>query len=282
MEIVDIEKKVGKKSILKNVSCEFKGVYGLLGPNGAGKTTLMKILASVNSNYNGHVKKNGIKNVGYLPQDFFPYKNLSIEKILNHLGTLKGLNKETINNEIDAVLKELNLLKYKQYKVKELSGGMVRRLGIAQAILGRPELLIIDEPFNGLDLEEKIRLKFLLKKISLDENRVTIITSHLVDEMEEICTNIGLLFSGEMVKSDGVNELLSDLENKIWELECDKGNCFDVNRGLILSETFVSANRKKLRIYSDENVSGGKVMSPTLKDIYLYYNQKANNNDYTQ
>lgn len=273
----NLTKTIHKKEILKEVNCEFKGVFGLVGPNGAGKTTLLKLLANVNQNYDGEIIRGRINQVGYLPQDFKPYKNLKVEETLCHFSMLKGIkNKNSRKKEVDAVINEVNLTEHRNSKTKELSGGMLRRLGIAQALLGNPDLLIVDEPFNGLDFEEKLRLKFLIKRISLNSKRTIIITSHLVEELEEFCTDIGFLINGKVAKYGELHRVFKEFEGKIWEVCDDSGVLISNESSLILSETLIDNKSSRFRIFSNNPIEGGKKVIPSIRDIYLYYVREAN------
>lgn len=275
-----LTKTINKKEILKEVNCEFKGVFGLVGPNGAGKSTLLRVLANVNQKYDGVIQRNQIKQIGYLPQDFNPYKNLKVEEILDHFSILKGIkNKSLRQKEIETVLKEVNLIEFRGYKTRELSGGMVRRLGIAQALLGNPDLLIVDEPFNGIDFEEKIRLKSLLKQLSFNSRRTIIITSHLVEELEEFCTDIGFLIKGRIVKYGELQSVFKEFEGNIWEVYNESNLVAAKMFSTILSETIIDNKTSRVRIYSDTHIENGIKVTPSIKDIYLYYVREAHNHE---
>lgn len=218
--IKDLNKYYGKFQALKNISLEIKpGIFGLLGPNGAGKTTFIRILATlINCEYkemtfgdiNWSDGESIRKILGYLPQKFSMYKNLSIKDALDHIGVLKGVN--NVDEEVDKCVEKVNLSKERKKKIKALSGGMLRRFGIAQAILGNPKLLIIDEPTSGLDLEERVNFRNLLKDLSKDTT--IIMSTHIVEDIEAICDEVAILNKGSLLAKGTIEELKKMVENK--------------------------------------------------------------------
>jgi ABC-2 type transport system ATP-binding protein len=205
--INDLSKSYGEKRALSGVSLHIEtGMFGLLGRNGAGKTTLMRIVATVLSKSNGSVTVCGFdinnvkeirKLVGYLPQEFSMYSNMTVYEAMDYLGVLSELPKKTRQEKIPALLKRVNLDDCRKVRVKALSGGMKRRLGIAQAILHDPQILIVDEPTAGLDPEERVRFRELLCEIA--ENRIVILSTHIVEDIEKTCEKIAVLDKGEIV-----------------------------------------------------------------------------------
>ena len=205
--INNLSKKYGEKRALNGVSLHIEmGMFGLLGRNGAGKTTLMRIVATILSKSNGNVTVCGFdisdateirKLVGYLPQEFSMYSNMTVYEVMDYLGVLSELPKKTRQEKIPALLKRVNLDDCHKVRVKALSGGMKRRLGIAQAILHDPKILIVDEPTAGLDPEERVRFRELLCEIA--ENRIVILSTHIVEDIEKTCEKIAVLDKGEIV-----------------------------------------------------------------------------------
>lgn len=226
MEIVinNLSKNYGKKAALKNVSVTIhSGMYGLLGRNGAGKTSLMRILAALSVPSSGEISMNGIpiketgkirEIVGYLPQDFSIYRNMSVYGAMDYLGLLSNIPDKIRKERISALLEQVNLKKNMRTKVKALSGGMKRRLGIAQALLHNPQILIVDEPTAGLDPEERIRFRNLLSEFA--EDRIVMLSTHISSDVESSCENIGVLDNGRMIWSGGTEELVKQAEGKVY------------------------------------------------------------------
>ena len=202
----NLTKKYGKNIALNNISVTInEGMYGLLGKNGAGKTTLMRILTTILPYDSGSVEVCGIpyknareirKIVGYLPQDFSLYPSLTVYEALDYCGTLSEIPKNERKNRIAALMEKTNLTHESRKKVKALSGGMKRRLGIAQAMLNNPKVLIVDEPTVGLDPEERVNFREML--MSYSKERIVILSTHIVEDIEETCSEIGILRNGSL------------------------------------------------------------------------------------
>ena len=225
-----VNKYYGKKQALKNVTMTIpKGMFGLLGRNGAGKTTLMKILATLHKATDGKVTICGVdvkecskirSMTGYLPQDFSMYGNMRVYEAMDYLGTLSGLRKEERKKRIPELLEKVNLQNNYKTKVRAMSGGMRRRLGIAQALLNNPKVLIVDEPTAGLDPEERVRFRNLLCEIA--EERIVLLSTHIVGDIEATCENIAILDEGALRFTGTVEELLEIAEGKIYTIEVSK------------------------------------------------------------
>lgn len=230
IKIRGLNKFYGKKQALKDVNLTIRtGMFGLLGRNGAGKTTLMKVLAALLPKSEGEISVCGRnveraqsvrKIVGYLPQDFSMYPNMTVYEAMDYLGVLSGLNKSRRKERIPELLQRVNLQDDSRKKVKALSGGMKRRLGIAQAILHDPKVLIVDEPTAGLDPEERVRFRNLLCEIA--EERIVILSTHIVGDIEAACENIAVLDEGEMIYKGTVSDLISMAEGKVYSAEISK------------------------------------------------------------
>lgn len=227
--IENLSKNYGEKQALDGVSLHIEtGMFGLLGRNGAGKTTLMRILATVSSKSNGTVSICGFditddkeirKLVGYLPQEFSMYPNMNVYEAMDYLGVLSELPTKTRQERIPLLLKKVNLDDCHKVRVKALSGGMKRRLGIAQAILHDPKILIVDEPTAGLDPEERIRFRDMLCEIA--ENRIVILSTHIIEDIEKTCKKIAILDKGEIIFNGFLSAFISDelpLENAYMKL----------------------------------------------------------------
>lgn len=221
IKIANLSKKYGQKQALNNISLDINtGMFGLLGRNGAGKTTLMRILATVLNKTSGNICLCGVsiknskeirKMVGYLPQEFSLYPNMGVYEAMDYLGVLSGLTKENRAKRIPELLEIVNLADCHKVKVKALSGGMKRRLGIAQAIMHDPKILIVDEPTAGLDPEERVRFRNLLCDIA--ENRIVILSTHIVEDIEKTCENIAVLDKGNIVYNGTLKAFVGDFEN---------------------------------------------------------------------
>lgn len=217
MEIVikNLSKNYGKKKALENVSVTIpSGIYGLLGPNGAGKTSLMRILATLSDASGGEIVVNGVpiretkkirEMTGYLPQEFSFYGNLSVYGALDYLGLLSCIPAKVRRERIPVLLEQVNLKENTRTKVKALSGGMKRRLGIAQALLHDPKILIADEPTEGLDPEERVRLRSLLCEFARD--RIVILSTHILSDVEACCDRTGVLNHGRLIWNGRTEEL---------------------------------------------------------------------------
>lgn len=212
--IENLCKNYGKKEVLKNINLNIPvGVYGLLGENGSGKTTLMRILASILEPSSGSIKIEGIDSkkkkeirriIGYLPQDFSVYPNMTVYTALDYLGILSGLPNQIRKKRILELLQLVNLQQEKNKKFKNLSGGMKRRFGMAQALLNDPKVLIIDEPTAGLDPDERIRLYQLLSELSTE--KCILLSTHIVQNLETVCSKAAVLHKGKVVFDGNLTE----------------------------------------------------------------------------
>ena len=218
--IENLSKNFGSVQALDGVSLHLEtGMFGLLGKNGAGKTTLMRIIATLLNKSGGEVKvceydisetKNIRKIIGYLPQEFSMYPNMRVDEALQYLGLLSGMKNEGISRQVNRLLKQVNLLNVRKMKVKALSGGMKRRLGIAQAIIHNPRVLIVDEPTAGLDPEERVRFRNLLSEIA--EDRIVILSTHIVEDIEKTCKKLAVLDKGKIVYCGELTEFVEDTD----------------------------------------------------------------------
>lgn len=274
-----INKSYDKKSVLKDVSLEIKGTYGLLGPNGAGKTTLMRIISTLLQKDSGSInyenldwsnEENVREIIGYLPQHFSMYPGIKVKDMLSHIAILKGV-KENRESIIDNLIEDLNLREHSNKKIKELSGGMLRRVGIAQALLGEPKIIIIDEPTAGLDIEERVRFRELLRKIGKD--RIIIISTHIVDDIEYTCQNIGVLKKGEVITSGSRSDILKFAEGKVFEIDVElHGEDYNYisENYKIVSNKNIDAKKVLLRYIANNKYKNSKEVNPSLEDSYLY------------
>ncbi|MDU9694055.1 ABC transporter ATP-binding protein [Priestia sp. SB1] len=277
----EINKTYKDKQVLQNLTFDIKGSFGLLGPNGAGKTTLMRILTTLVPADSGEIlmddavswnDPNTVRSyIGYLPQHFSLYKNMTVNECLLHLAILKGIKKSKAKEEISSLLQEVNLQEQKKKKIKQLSGGMLRRVGIAQALLGNPPFLIVDEPTVGLDIEERVRFRNLLRTIGKD--RTILISTHIVEDVEMICDYIGILKQGKLIFVGRKEELKSLVEDKIKEeyLTLDEADAIQ-DRVISLKQ---ENERCLVRYFVDEKITEQTTISPTIEDAYLFLTRKG-------
>lgn len=275
-----VSKFYGKKQALNDINLTIhQGMFGLLGRNGAGKTTLMKTLATLHEKRSGKIEICGIpveqaaqirEITGYLPQDFSMYPNMSVYECLDYLGALSGMAGATRSKEINRLLKKVNLAEQRKKKVKALSGGMKRRLGIAQALLHNPKVLIVDEPTAGLDPEERIRFRNLLCEVA--EERIVILSTHIVGDIEATCENIAILNEGEILFQGTVSELLEDAQGKVYSVTADKKELPQIKKQYIVTGMLSQGGFMKLRIISENvpEMEGCVLEEPNCEDAYMY------------
>lgn len=280
IEIRNVDKFYGRKQALKNVTLTInQGMFGLLGRNGAGKTTLMKSLVTLHNIQNGSIKVCGIpidkakeirSMTGYLPQDFSMYPSMTVLESLDYLGVLSGMEKSLREKRIAMLLKRVNLTEHKHKKVKALSGGMKRRLGIAQALLHEPKVLIVDEPTAGLDPEERIRFRNLLCEVA--EERIVILSTHIVGDIEATCEDIAIMNSGEILWQGTVSELLRSAEGKVFTINANKKYLPQIKQQYIVTGMLVQSEYTTVRIISENIPDLQRVVltEPNLEDAYMY------------
>ena len=256
------------------------GVLGLLGPNGAGKSTLMRILATVTRPTTGRVTWNGAdlardpdqvrRVLGYLPQDFGVYPNLTALEFLEYLAAAKGLEARAARERIAGLLELVNLTDVARRPLGGYSGGMRQRVGIAQALLNDPELLIVDEPTAGLDPEERMRFRNLLSELSGE--RIVILSTHIVSDVEAVATRIALIARGRLVAHDAPEALLRDAQGKAWEWVIASDELAAVKAAHRVSSTLRRGDGVHVRIVSETSPgAGAEPVEATLEDAYLWH-----------
>lgn len=274
IQIENVSKKYGKKTVLKNINLNIrKGIFGLLGSNGAGKTTLMKCLVGL-VKYEGQIEflmgeKNQTESIriGYLPQSFMLFKQLTVKEALEYVSILKDINNK---KEIDNIIDRVNLTQEKNKKVKELSGGMLRRMGIAQAMIGNPNILVIDEPTVGLDPKERVRIRNLIS--NLGKEMIIIISTHIVEDLDAIADNVAILKDGFLVEQGNVSDLLSKMRGKVGMLTVKREEIHKYESEYTISSVSTTDNGLAIRIISDNLPESSKLELPKLEDVYFYYN----------
>jgi ABC-type multidrug transport system ATPase subunit len=274
---------------LKDFSLVIKpGILGLLGPNGAGKSTFMRMLATITKPTDGSIKWNDIDIVkspdtlrdvlGYLPQDFGVYPNLNAVEFLEYMAAIKGLDAKSTKKRIDELLQLVNLFEAAKRPLGGYSGGMKQRVGIAQALLNDPQLLIVDEPTVGLDPEERVRFRNLLSDLSGE--RIVILSTHIVSDVEATATHIALVNKGQLLREDAPENLLKELENKVWEWTVASDDLPALKQKYIVSGTIRKSDGVQVRVVSESQPevraersrsTQPESVSPNLEDAYLYF-----------
>nr|AXB89167.1 ABC transporter (ATP-binding protein) [Staphylococcus epidermidis] len=273
----------GKKDALNSLDLVIpNGMFGILGKNGSGKSTLMNIIATILQPSKGTVTINGIeiKNsqkirqmIGYLPQDFDFYPNMKVSEVLYYLGFLSKINQKDFDKYVDLILRKVNLIDYKNKKVKSLSGGMKKRLGIAQAILHDPKVIIVDEPTAGLDPEERVRLRNLLSDLA--ENKIVIISTHIVSDIESTCNKIAILDKGSLVYKGDIPSLIQQSDDHIYEINLSPSELESFRENdLFITKTQEIDNKLKVRFISETKVANAKKVKADFEDAYMYFLKK--------
>lgn len=264
---------------LRNFSLQLRpGVLGLLGPNGAGKTTLMTILATITRATSGRVLWNGAgiaadpdalrAVLGYLPQDFGVYPNLNAVEFLEYLAAVKGLDAGTARRRVDELLNLVNLTDVRKRPLGGYSGGMKQRVGIAQALLNDPQLLIVDEPTAGLDPEERVRFRNLLSELSGD--RIVILSTHIVSDVEATATDIALISHGALLAHASPEGLLSRVEGKVWEWVLPSAELNAAQQKYLISNAARRSDGVHARVLGEDPPRGAQPVTPNLEDAYLF------------
>lgn len=289
IQIKDLDKYYGKKQALNHINLTIhQGMFGLLGRNGAGKTTLMKTLATLLEKQKGEIRICGIpveetarvrKMIGYLPQDFSMYPNMTVYEAMDYLGVLSGMSKEKRKQRIPVLLEQVNLQNDSGKKVRALSGGMRRRLGIAQAILHDPKVLIVDEPTAGLDPEERVRFRNLLCEIA--EKRIVILSTHIVGDIEATCENLAVMDQGKILYHGTVEALIELAKDKVYTAEISKKELPVMKENYLVTGMLSVGNNVSVRFLSEKKpFDGAKPCSAGVEDAYLYLmEEKAGGNN---
>lgn len=279
-----VTKQYKNKMVVDHVSETFTGgVYGLLGENGAGKTTLMRMIANILSPEEGDISCGGIpiqkmgreyrRLIGYLPQDFGYYPEFTAWRYLMYLASLKALPKELAQERCRNLLALVGLEREESQKIKSFSGGMVRRLGIAQALLNDPEILILDEPTSGLDPRERIRFRNIIS--SLGKNRIVILSTHIVADVAYIADHILLMKKGKVIQKGAPGELVERMEGYVWECLINENEVDGYTARYPVSNLKNVENQVRLRILSVDKPCGSAVSAePGLEDVYLYFTEE--------
>lgn len=284
LKIENLTKKYNTKLAIDNISVNFqRGVTGLLGPNGAGKSSLMRILATVDIPTSGTVTfegkdivkyPNDLRHVlGYLPQDFGVYPNMSASEFLEYIAAMKSLSMRSAKKRIKDLLEVLNLADAGKRHLGGFSGGMKQRVGIAQALLNDPKILIVDEPTVGLDPDERIQFRNLLA--SLAAERIIILSTHIVSDIESIAPNIVVMNSGNVIASTTPEQLMMAAKGKVWNAVIKADMLEEMQKQFIVSNSMQRTDGIHVRIISNKQptISSSNV-EPSLEDAYLYVTRR--------
>ena len=255
------------------------GVLGLLGPNGAGKSTLIRILATITAVTEGQVTWNGVdiarhpnelrQVLGYLPQDFGVYPHLNAIEFLTYMAAIKGLDRRRMRGRIDELIQLVNLAEAAKRPVGGYSGGMKQRVGIAQALLNDPQLLIVDEPTAGLDPEERMRFRALLADLSGE--RIVILSTHIVSDVEATASSIAIINKGSLVIHDLPERILQSVEGKVWTWIVSSQDLAALRKEHLISSTTRRSDGVHVRVIADQKPNPQAELVPaTLEDAYLY------------
>ena len=281
LQLQELNKQYGTKCAVNNVSATLtSGVYGLLGANGAGKTTLMRMICGVLKPTSGSIRLNGksigelgeryYTHLGYMPQDFGFYPDFTAREFMMYMAAVKGLDKRQAVSRTEDLLNMVNLKDVADKKIKSYSGGMKQRLGIAQAELNNPSILILDEPTAGLDPKERVRFRNIISDLA--KEKIVVLSTHIVSDIEYIADEIIILKKGRIENTGTIRYLLKDINKCVWECLVPEK---EVNR---IEQIYTVSNRKYgedgvvLRLISREKpFANAKQVDPVLEDLYLFY-----------
>jgi len=265
---------------LKNVTLDIpQGMFGLLGPNGAGKSSLMRTLATLQQADEGSVQlgdldllkdKDEVRQIlGYLPQEFGIYPKVSALNMLDHIASLKGISNKSERKElVEALLNKTNLWQVRNKNLGTYSGGMKQRFGIAQALIGEPQLIIVDEPTAGLDPAERVRFHNLLSEIG--ENTIIILSTHIVEDISNLCKNMAIICQGEVVAKGNPTDLTEEVKGKIWKKAIDKIELDNYKNELTVISTHLKAGKTIIHVLNDGQPDDTFEASPAnLEDVYF-------------
>jgi ABC-2 type transport system ATP-binding protein len=255
------------------------GMFGLLGPNGAGKSTLMRTIATLQDADTGTITFNGVdvreqkqklrESLGYLPQDFGVYPKVTAYDMLDHFAVLKGFAKRGERKDVvEGLLKQVNLWDARKRKLGTFSGGMRQRFGIAQALIGSPRLVIVDEPTAGLDPEERNRFHNLLSDIGNDV--VVILSTHIVEDVTDLCPRMAMIFQGELVQTGDPREAIASIRERIWCKQISKEALPEYQKSFVVLSRRLVAGQPMIHVYSESAPEGFAPVAPDLEDVYFY------------
>ena len=281
LQMVNLTKRFGDFTAVDNMNLRItNGVYGLLGVNGAGKTTLMRMICTLLTPTSGQILCDGkdilkmegeYRNLlGYLPQEFGFYPDFSVKDYLLYIASLKGIRPVVAKKRVKELLSQVGLSKAAGKKMKKLSGGMKRRVGIAQAILNNPKILILDEPTAGLDPTERVRFRNLISELS--KERIVILSTHIVSDVEYIANEIWLMKNGRLMQQGSLEVVLDSMPEKVWSFVTSQAEAAKFMKQYKVSNMKTDRDGVELRIISAEQpTASARAVQPNLEDVFLYY-----------
>ena len=280
LELIDVTKLYrGQKRAIDGLTLELgAGLLGLLGPNGAGKSSLLRIAATVTRPSSGKILFNGTdvvlrpnelrQTLGYLPQDFGVYPHLSAREFLSYLAAVKGLSARSARSRIDELLELVNLTEAAKRPLGGYSGGMLRRVGIAQALLADPRVIVVDEPTAGLDPEERVRFRNLLSDLAAD--RIVLLSTHIVSDIESVASDIAIMAQGRLRRRGTPEELLGTMNGQVWETVVGPAEAARLQARYVVSRTIRTAAGVRVRLLSSGPPTADAIgVPPDLEDVYL-------------
>lgn len=286
LKVTGLTKAYKKKVAVDDVSFALNGgVYGLLGPNGSGKTTLMRMVTGILEPTAGRVSFNGeeitalgesYRNMlGYLPQEFGFYRGFTGYDTLRYIAALKGLDKRRTDKKVEELVETVGLAADAKRRVSGYSGGMRRRLGIAQALLNDPDILILDEPTSGLDPQERVRFRNMISEIS--SSRLVLLSTHIVSDVEYIAGQVMLMKEGRIFMMDAPGKILSSAKGRVWTALARQDDMSELKRRYLIGNIRNTEGGVELRIVSDDKpeIPGAAPAEPVLEDVYLYHFRQA-------
>lgn len=281
LQLENLKKQYETKCAVNNVSVKLEpGVYGLLGANGAGKTTLMRMICGVNKPTSGTISLDGksieelgeqyYTHLGYMPQDFGFYPDFTAREFMMYMAAVKGLDKEKAVKRTEELLNMVNLKDVANKKIKTYSGGMKQRLGIAQAELNNPSILILDEPTAGLDPKERVRFRNLISDFA--KEKIVILSTHIVSDVSYIADTILMMKNGEIILQEPMVTVTDSIKGKVWELLIDEREANEYSRKFSVVNLHHEGNKVRLRVIDDNKPTNDAIMvEPSLEDLFLYH-----------
>ena len=277
----NVSKRFGKFTAVEDISLDMdNGLYALLAPNGAGKTTIIKMITTLLNPTEGEILYDGVniktmgagyrELLGYLPQDFGYYKNNTPKQYLSYLAALKGVSKKETEEKIDYLLELVGLAENADKKMKKFSGGMIQRVGIAQAMLNDPKILILDEPTAGLDPKERVRFRNIISVLSKD--RIVILSTHIVSDIESIANQVILIRDKHIYKMDSVANICNELSGKVFEMQVSDKEYEKMEEKYIILSARQEKGFMTIRVFdeADDGTDSNKIsVSPNLEDVFL-------------
>lgn len=281
LQLQSLRKQYGTKSAVDNVSVNLQpGVYGLLGANGAGKTTLMRMICGVLKPTSGSIRMDGktiqelgeqyYTHLGYMPQDFGFYPDFTAREFMLYMAAVKGMNKKNAKTRTEKLLELVNLHNVADKKIKSYSGGMKQRLGIAQAELNDPDILILDEPTAGLDPKERVRFRNIISDFA--KNKIVILSTHIVSDVSYIADIILMMKQGKIFLQGPMATITDSIRDKVWEIQVDEREADKYSRNLRVVNLHHEGNQVHLRIVEDSAPTpDARSVEPSLEDLFLYH-----------